>query len=65
MGPSKAPRVDAFSIGFFLWHWALMKDAIVAVALGFHNDDYLPYFIKSKYNNEHLAGYSKGHVRKI
>jgi hypothetical protein len=24
-----------------------MKDAIVAVALGFHSDDYLPYFIKN------------------
>jgi hypothetical protein len=37
MSPSKAPDPDGFTAGFFQKHWALVKDSITEVVLGFLN----------------------------
>lgn len=42
MAPSKAPRVDGFTAGFFQRHWHLLKDDVTNAVLGFLNGGELP-----------------------
>jgi hypothetical protein len=42
MAPSKAPRVDGFTAGFFQRHWNLVKNDVVLAVKDFLNGDELP-----------------------
>jgi hypothetical protein len=37
MGPSKVPRPDGFTAGFFQRHWALVKESVISAVLGYLN----------------------------
>jgi hypothetical protein len=42
---SKAPGADGFTAGFFQKHWALVRDSVLSVVLGFLNDSEMPEVI--------------------